>query len=208
MPKCAIIRNVKSYLADILTFTRFVLAGFLLYFLITHSSTECVLVVFCIGELTDAFDGTCAKKWPFPKGKEPKYRRFAEQYDMIADTLLLGFMGLYIVIYLNLWLVAWMVFVIITSFVIEMVCYGRPFGHPNFCTKKSLYRKNQKLAEKILLLRRKLTYLPSIAMATIMLLFATAWPDVVKYSLLGGMVVVGVFLWFFLKARRTKVARD
>lgn len=208
MAKCAIIRNVKCYLADILTFTRFILAGFLLYFLITHGAPECVLIVFCIGELTDAFDGTCAKKWPFPKDKEPKYRRFAEQYDMIADILLLGFMGLYIVIWINIWLVAWMVFVIVASFVLEMVCYGRPLGHPNFCTKNSLYRRNQKLAEKILLLRRKLTYLPSIIMATIILLFATVWPDVVKYSILGGMVVVVVFLWFFLKARRTKVARD
>ena len=208
MPKCAIIRNVKSYLADILTFTRFILAGFLLYFLITHAAPECVLIVFCIGELTDAFDGTCAKKWPFPKGKEPKYRRFAEQYDMIADILLLGFMGLYIVIYINLWLLAWMIFVIVGSFILEMICYGRPLGHPNFCTKNSLYKKNQKLAERILLLRRKLTYLPSIILATLILLFATTWPDVVKYSLLGGMAAVGVFLWFFLKARRTKVARD
>jgi len=208
MAKYGIIRRVASYLADILTFVRFVLAGFLLVFLITYASPECVLIVFCIGELTDAFDGTCAKRWPFPKGKEPKYRRFAEQYDMIADILLLGFMGLYIVIWINIWLVAWMVFVIVASFILEMVCYGRPLGHPNFCTKNSLYRKNQKLAEKILLLRRKLTYLPSIATAIIMLLFATAWPDAVKFGLLGGMVAVGVFLWFFLKARRTKVARD
>ncbi len=208
MPKCAIIRNVKSYLADILTFTRFILAGFLLYFLITHGSPECVLIIFCIGELTDAFDGTCAKKWPFSKGKEPKYRRFAEQYDMIADILLLGFMGLYIVIWINLWLVAWMAIVIVASFIIEMICYGRPFGHPNFCTKNSLFKKNQKLAEKILLLRRKLTYLPSIAVAILMLLFATSWPNEVKFSLIDVMIVVGIFLWFFLATRRKNVARD
>ena len=208
MAKYGIIRRVASYFADILTFIRFVLAGFLLYFLIVGGKPECVLIAFCLGELTDAFDGTCAKKWPFPKGKEPKYRRFAEQYDMIADVLLLGFMGLYIVIWINIWMILMLVFVIIASFVIEMICYGRPFGHPNFCTKKSLYRKNQKLAERILLLRRKLTYLPSITIATLILLFATAWSDVVKYSLLGGMVAVGIFLWFFLKARRTKVARD
>ncbi len=208
MPKYAIIRNMKSYLADILTFTRFILAGFLLYFLITHGSPECVLIIFCIGELTDAFDGTCAKKWPFSKGKEPKYRRFAEQYDMIADILLLGFMGLYIVIWINLWLVAWMAIVIVASFIIEMICYGRPFGHPNFCTKNSLFKKNQKLAEKILLLRRKLTYLPSIAVAILMLLFATSWPNEVKFSLIDVMIVVGIFLWFFLATRRKNVARD
>lgn len=208
MAKYGIIRKVASYLADILTFIRFVLAGFLLYFLIVGGKPECVLITFCLGELTDAFDGTCAKKWPFPKGKEPKYRRFAEQYDMIADTLLLGFMGLYIVIWVNIWMVLMLVFVVVASFVIEMICYGRPFGHPNFCTKNSLFKKNQKLAEKILLLRRKLTYLPSIAVAILMLLFATSWPNEVKFSLLGVMIAVGIFLWFFLATRRKNVARD
>lgn len=208
MAKYGIIRRVASYLADILTFSRFILAGFLLYLLIIGGAPECVLLIFCIGELTDAFDGTCAKKWPFQKGHEPKYRKYAEQYDMIADILLLGFMGLYIVIRVNIWFLLMLVFVILFCTIVELICYGRPFGHPNFCKENSLYKKNKKLAEKILLARRKIMYLPSIAVAIITLILATSWPNYAKIVIFSLAFAIGIFLWFFLETRRKNVARD
>ena len=208
MAKCGIIRRVANYLADILTLTRIFLAVFLLIIVIIGMKAEWALIVFAIGELTDAFDGTCSKKWPFPKGKEPKYRKYAEKYDIFADVFLMSMMALYVVVRVNPWM--WLVLIIISviCLVIELVAYHRLMGHPNDCSPKSLYAKNPEFAEKLLLARRKLLYLPSIAVAIILTLFATSWPIEAKWIILGVTAAEGIFLWFFLRARRKKVARD
>ena len=77
-----------KYLADILTLTRFILGIVLVGLAISNGTPEAAFIVFLTAELTDTFDGTCARKWPFPKGKEPKYRKYAAKYDMVSDVLL------------------------------------------------------------------------------------------------------------------------
>ena len=128
------------YLADLLTLSRFILALAILFGCVIHSgSAEAVFIMFFIAVLTDAFDGTCAKKWPFPKNKTPKYRKYAALYDMVSDVLLAAVQVLYVTIRLN-WIIGLVVIIyyIVICATIELIVYGKFFGHPDNCTKNSL----------------------------------------------------------------------
>jgi hypothetical protein len=81
-------------------------------------------------------------------------------------------------------------------------------GHPNDCSPRSLYAKNPEFTEKLLLFRRKIAYIPSIITGIILTLLATSWSWPVRGIILGVAAVIGIFLWFFLRTRRKKVARD
>lgn len=94
-----------KYLADLLTLSRFILALVIFYCCFTNSgSAEAVFLMFFAAVLTDAFDGTCAKKWPFPKNKTPKYRKYAALYDMVSDVLLAAAQVLFVTLRIN-WIV-------------------------------------------------------------------------------------------------------
>ena len=92
------------YLADILTFSRLILASVLLVLAFVGCPAENAFIIFLVAELTDAFDGTCARKWPFPKNKTPKYRKYAAKFDMAADVLLAGAQVLFLTLQVN-WIV-------------------------------------------------------------------------------------------------------
>ena len=197
-----------KYLADLLTGTRFILAIVLLVLAFVGSAAENAFIIFLVAELTDAFDGTGARKWPFPKGKEPKYRKYAAQYDMISDVLLAAAQVLFVTLQVNL--VAGLVviiFYVVGCGIIELIVYGKLFGHPDNCTKNSLTRRNFPLAKKIILTRR---YLYTICLGVInaFILFATSWPDPVKYGLFIFGCSIFVFIWFFLQQRRKNISRD
>ena len=99
------------YLADLLTLSRFFLALAILFGCVIHSgSAEAVFIMFFIAVLTDAFDGTCAKKWPFPKNKTPKYRKYAALYDMVSDVLLAAVQVLYVTVRVN-WIIGLVVII-------------------------------------------------------------------------------------------------
>lgn len=196
------------YLADLLTFSRFILGITLLVFAFTNGSPETAFIVFIIAELTDAFDGTCARKWPFPKNKTPKYRKYAAKYDMLSDSLLAGAQTLFFTLRINLPIgVAIIIYYLIASVGIELLIYGKLLGHPDNCTKNSLIRRNFPLAKKIVLTRRYI-YVGLIGIVSAMILFATNWPNAVKYSLFSFGFLIIVFMWFFLHQRRHNISRD
>ena len=58
---------MKKYIADILTFLRILLSLFLIAWGIFGGGVGVGFIIFALAELTDAFDGTCARKWPFTK---------------------------------------------------------------------------------------------------------------------------------------------
>lgn len=197
------------YLADLLTLSRFILALALLYGCVIHSgSPEAAFIIFLAAELTDAFDGTCARKWPFPKGKEPKYRKYAAVYDMVSDVLLAAAQVLFCTLRVN-WIAGLIVIIyyVVICGIIELVVYGKFFGHPDNCTKNSLARKNFPLAKKIILARRH-GYAICLGVVNAFILFATSWPDPVKYILFAFGCSIFIFMWFFLRQRRENVSRD
>ena len=196
------------YLADILTLSRFILSIILLILAFTGGTPEAAFVIFLTAEFTDAFDGTCARKWPFPKNKIPKYRKYAAIYDMVSDVLLAATQVLFVTLQIN-WIAGLIVIIYYTIIcgTIELIVYGKLFGHPDNCTKNSLAKRNFPLAKKIILTRRYL-YTICLGIINAFILFATNWPDPVKYGLFVFGCSIFVFIWFFLRQRRKHISRD
>lgn len=196
------------YLADLLTFIRLILATTLFVLCFTGGTPEVAFIIFLIAELTDTFDGTCARKWPFPKGKVPKYRKYAALYDMVSDVLLAAAQVLFCTLRVN-WIVGLTVIVyyLFVCGILEFIIYGKIFGHPDNCTKNSLTQRNFPLAKKLILARRYL-YTICLGVVNAFILFATSWPDPVKYGLFIFGCSIFVFIWFFLRQRRKNVSRD
>ena len=196
------------YLADLLTLSRFILASILLVLAFVGSPAENAFIIFLTAELTDTFDGTCARKWPFPKNKTPKYRKYAALYDMVSDALLAVAHVLFCTLQVN-WVVGLVVIIYYTVVcgTIELIVYGKFFGHPDNCTKNSLTKRNFPLAKKLILTRRYL-YTICLGIVNAFILFATSWPEPVKYGLFIFGCSIFVFIWFFLRQRRQHVSRD
>ena len=196
------------YLADILTLTRLILSLILITISFTGGTPEQAFIIFLTAELTDTFDGTCARKWPFPKDKTPKYRKYAAQFDIVSDVLLAAGQVLFCALRVN-WIVGLIVILYYTVICgsLELILYGKLFGHPDNCTKNSLTARNFPLAKKIVLARRYL-YTICLGVVNAVILFATNWPDPVKYGLFAFGCSIFVFIWFFLRQRRKNVSRD
>ncbi|MBQ3296903.1 CDP-alcohol phosphatidyltransferase family protein [Candidatus Saccharibacteria bacterium] len=195
------------YLADLLTLSRLVLAVVLLMLAFAGGPAEAAFIIFLVAELTDVFDGTCARKWPFPKNKTPKYRKYAAQFDMAADVLLAAAQTLFLLLQVDI--VAGMVVLGFYAFcaVLELVLYGKFLGHPDNCTPNSLTRRNFPLAKKIVLTRRY-GYAICLGVVNAIILFATSWPEPVKWGLFVFGCSIFVFIWFFLRQRRKNISRD
>ena len=196
------------YLADILTLSRFILSVILIALSFIGCQVENAFIIFLVAEFTDTFDGTCARKWPFPKDKTPKYRKYAAQFDIVSDVLLAAGQVLFCALQVN-WVVGLIVIIYYTLIcgALELILYGKLFGHPDNCTKNSLTKRNFPLAKKIVLARRYL-YTICLGVVNALLLFATSWPDPVKYGLFVFGCSIFVFVWFFLRQRRKNVSRD
>ena len=191
-----------------LTFARFILALVLIGLAIAHSSADNAFIVFLVAELTDTFDGTCARKWPFPKGKEPKYRKYAAYYDMASDVLLAAAQVLFVLLAVNFWAgVVITLFYVVICGGIELVVYGKFLGHPDNCTKNSLAKRNFPLAKKIIMARR-FAYALCLGVTNVLILFATSWSLPVKIILFIFGCSIYVFIWFFLRQRRENISRD
>ena len=196
------------YLADLLTLTRFILSTILLILAFAGGTPEAAFIIFLTAEFTDTFDGTCARKWPFPKNKTPKYRKYAAQFDIVSDVLLAAAQVLFCTLRIN-WVVGVIVIIYYTLVcgALEVILYGKLVGHPDNCTKNSLTNRNFPLAKKIVLARRYL-YTICLGIINAFILFATSWPDPVKYGLFIFGCSIFVFVWFFLHERRKHVSRD
>ena len=196
------------YLADILTLSRLIIAIVIFILALTGGAPEVVFILFIIAELTDAFDGTCARKWPFPKNKTPKYRKYAAIFDMVADVALAGFQVIFVILQINQPLgLAIIIYELVSSIGGDLLVYGKILGHPDNCTKNSLASRNFPLAKKIILTRRYI-YTLCIGFVNAVILFATNWPDPVKYGLFAFGCSIFVFSCFFLRQRRQNISRD
>ena len=196
------------YLADILTFSRIGLALALVIMCFTGAPLYAAFIVYMIGEITDALDGTCATHFPFPKDKIPGYRKYAAKYDMFAD----GFLGLAMVLFFSVRvnLLAGLLMLIpylIIGLTLEFMVYGKFLGHPDDCTKNSLMHKNFKLAKRIVLIRRNV-YLAILFTMAVWTLYASEWSLVAKNVIMSVGLAGSLFFWFFLSQRRHNISRD
>lgn len=196
------------YLADALTSTRFILAIALFVLAFVGGSPESAFIIFVIAELTDVFDGTCSRKWPFPANRTPKYRKYAVKFDILADGLLAAAQILFCTLRVN-WLVGLIIIIyyLVVCGTIEFIVYGKLMGHPDNCAKNSLTMRNFPLAKRIILTRRYL-YAICLIVTSVCILFATNWTLSVKIAVAVGGCFVLVFIWFFLRQRRHHISRD
>lgn len=197
-----------KYLADILTFSRIFLAIALTCMSFCGAPLHAAFIVYMLGEITDALDGTCASKWPFEKDKAPWYRKYAAKYDMFAD----GFIALAMVLFFSLRvnLIAGLCMLIpylIVGLIVEFIVYGKFMGHPDDCTKNCLMRKNFKLAKKIILIRRNV-YLAILFTMAVWTLYASEWSLLTKNIIMGIGLAGSLFFWIFLSQRRHNISRD
>lgn len=199
---------MKKYLADILTFTRFILAIVLFILAFAGGDLAAGFFIFVLGELTDAFDGTCATRWPFPKDKTPKYRKYAAKYDMFTDALLASAMILFFILRVDL--AAGLVILIgygALAVVVDFAIYGKLMGHPDDFRPGSLMARDFKRAKKIILARRRV-YIFLIVLVAAWTFYASFLETVVKITTTVVAAGIGIFLWFFLKQRRKNISRD
>ena len=197
-----------QYLADTLTLLRLLLA--IVFFIWTGIGGEAswAFMIFVMGELTDAFDGTLAAKYPFPKNKIPKYRKYSAIFDMVTDILLAFALALYFIVRVNL--VAGLIITIgyiVIATIIEFVVYGRMLGHPDTARPNSLLQRNFPLAKKIILARRNL-YLACLFLVATWTLYSATWPLAAKIVITVIGVTVSIILWFYLSQRRHHISRD
>ena len=196
------------YLADILTLTRFILAAVLVVWSFIHGSADGAFIIFLTAQITDIFDGTCARKWPFPKNKTPAYRKYAAQFDMASDVLLAAAQVLFCLLNVN-WIAALVVilFYVVVCPAVELIVYGKFLGHPDNCTPRSLAKVNFPLAKTIIMIRRY-CYTICLGVINAFLLIATSWSMPVKIGLFIFGCSIFVFCYFFLAARREHISRD
>lgn len=198
------------YLADILTFSRLILAIVLLMIGVFDTGVDIGVgfVIFMIAELTDAFDGTLATRYPFPKSKMPKYRKYAAKYDMVADALLALAAMVFFTLRVNL--VAGLIIAVsyvVAALIIDLVVYEKIFGHPDDCAPTSLMQRNFVLAKKIIMIRRAV-YLLLMSAVAVWMLCASGWDLMAKIIIAVIAVIITIFLWFFLSERRHHISRD
>ena len=199
-------KKYLCYLADLLTLMRVVLATILIWGAFQRYSVGVGFGIFLLAELTDAFDGYCSRHWPYKKA--PWFRKYAVKYDMFADVLLWFAMVLFFTLVVDFW--AGLILFEATLLgcgIIELVVYGKFFGHPDDCLEFSLCKRNFKIAKKIILVRRWY-YLATIILVASWMLFATGWALWVKILILVVGVAICAFLWFFLETRRKNISRD
>lgn len=199
---------MQKYFADILTLIRFVFTIILLILTFNNGDLGVGFMIFIIGELTDAFDGTCATKWPFPKNKTPKYRKYAAKYDMITDALLIATMLLFFIVRVN-WIAGLIIGTAyaVAAIIIDFIVYGKIMGHPDDCRPRSLMKRNFLLAKRIILTRRMI-YLALIATIATWTFYASNWPIASKIIITVIAIMVSIFLWFFQSQRRHNISRD
>ncbi len=196
------------YLADILTFSRIGLSIALFVMIFTGAPLHVAFIVYMIGEITDALDGTCAGKWPFPKNKIPKYRKYAAKYDMLADGMLAFSIVLFFTIRVSTitGIILFATYPLIST-ILEFIIYGKFLGHPDDCTKNSLMHRNFKLAKTIVLARRNV-YLAIMFMIAVWILYASEWSLLTKNIIMGIGLAGSLFFWIFLAQRRHNISRD
>lgn len=81
---------MKSYhLADALTLSEIIAGVILLGMAFLRTPADYGIWVFVAGELCDAFDGVCARRWPYPDdGKTRWWRTYVTQIEHLSDIFI------------------------------------------------------------------------------------------------------------------------
>lgn len=183
----------KYHIADILTSIEFLMAAAIIALTISSEDAGWVLIAFAVGELCDAFDGICARRWHYPNdGKRRFWRIHAALIDQISDIVL----GLAVLAYLVI--VKYSDSLLLLSLVILVTAISIQF------MVNDMERKgDQETADRLVLFRRHL-YIAGLAFVGLLLIYFASWPLLVKEIIAGLGVITGIVLWIVKADRRTQ----
>lgn len=181
----------KYHLADFFTLLEAVLAIVLLIMAICGAKAEQALWVFVAGEICDAVDGPCARRWHYPDdGKYRWWRQYNSEIDQITDIMLAISCGVYLI-----WRISafWGVALLggIGIFCLAIQCYVYRYDS---ATHRLVYRKDRTNAEDIVLFRRHVYVIAGIGGAIALLVWSTEWLLIVKRVLTIVGVICGLVL--------------
>lgn len=190
------------YIADILVLARFILAALLGIVAFVpwpgYSSQEMVgfgLIIFLVGELTDALDGPAARRWHYPR--DNKYRWWRENrmnvvLDKIADLCLSTAMVVFVFVRVS------------KLFAVGISCAIVPFALLVEFELAPHLRKTDPRYRKDLLLFRRLLYVAMIYAMSLVTLWSTPWQWWMKLAL----SLLSVFIvWLLARLKRNRLTQ-
>lgn len=189
----------QYHIADILTACEVFCTCILGVLIFTGATPEVALIIFGIGELCDAFDGICARKWKYPPdGKYRWWREYAPEIDQVTDILHLSVMALFFIFricagftHFRPWIALSVALVIALICAVVQIIITDP------------KHKGTPYADQLIIKRRYL-YLACIALVVFVGLYAIDWPLIVKTLLAVALCIGGIWLFVIKKDRRTK----
>lgn len=181
----------KYHLADFFTLLEAVLAIMLLIMAICGTRAEQALWVFVAGELCDAVDGPCARRWHYPDdGKYRWWRHYNSEIDQITDIMLAISCGVYLIWRISaFWGIALLGGIGIFCLAIQWYVYRY-----DSATHRLVYRENRANAEDIVLFRRHVYVIAGVGGAIALLVWSTEWLLIVKRVLTIIGVICGLVL--------------
>lgn len=186
----------KYHIADILTLCEVIFTGILLYMVVFNVSVNYAIWVFIIGELCDAFDGICARRWHYPEdGKKRWWREYAPQIDQISDVLLASVCGLYLL--LRIKSIATAVLVGTIAGICISIEVALRFGEESVLARCPHGRLG-------IILGRRYCYVAGIGIAIVLMIFATTWPEWCKKLAICLGVAAGIILVLVKRNRLTQ----
>lgn len=176
----------KYHLCDLFTLLEVILTCTLIVMTVLHVSPDYAIWVFVAGELCDAIDGPCARRWPYPDDSKKRWWRLphvVQAIEHISDILLIGSLALYLLFqpglfhYLTLY---GSLAIALICLVVQYLLFTKPYS--------SAKRKS------LTLLRRRF-YLVGIIIGIAELIFCTTWALPLKIGacilgLIAGVIIL------------------
>lgn len=175
----------KYHLADALTALEIIMAAILISMTVYRSPPELALLVFVTGELCDAFDGICARKWPYPNDGKNRWWRVPNRVQVIehiSDITLIVACACYLLTRPG--------YVSFVTLLFAPIIIG-------ICVVIERYLRTTNLTaeqRKRIIRRRRYVYLTGIAIGIALLICSTSWSPALKRNLCGVGIIVGIGL--------------
>lgn len=168
-------------MADLFTLLEVILAGALFVMTIIGVPPDYAILVFVAGELCDAVDGPCARRWHYPSdGKYRWWRHYNVEIDQISDILLAVACGVYLIFRVSWQIGCGLLFGIgIPCLIVQLYLYRFDRISTRFLPRQiPEFRR-----KKIVLIRRMCYVFIGVGGAIITLLWHAGWSLPIKVEL-------------------------
>lgn len=186
----------KYHLADVLSATEIIMAVVLIIMAWQGTPADYAIWVFVIGELCDAFDGICARRWPYPNDGKDRWWRIPKVVHLIEHTSDI-FLAVACMLYLMCacgYRTKYLAF--FGGSIIAILCIG-------FELIIMSQSPNSPRIKYLILIRRWI-YIAALAFGIVLLLVNTSWPGAIKSFVACSGVTIGVILVIIKRDRAFK----